>query len=136
MAQNYTIRSDQQTVNLATVGGVLQAASTKTDYDIYVMPKPIKNFAMQVSIVTSAVSNSLVSLGVKLLAGIDGDNWLSLLYFSVSDTTNASTSIYKWVWSTPAKYFKISVAACSYSGTASTAGTASFNALFMPLDFI
>lgn len=135
MANVRAVRKEMQVFNIGTVDGVATVASKTTDWDVYMLPNPIKNFAMQVSIVTSAVSNSLVSLGVKLLGGIDGDNWMSLLYFSVSDTTNASTSIYKWVWSTPVKYIKISVHACSYSGTASADGTASFNALFMPVDF-
>ena len=137
MAQVRAVNREWQIFNIGTVGGAATVASTTTDWDIYMLPKPIKNFAMQVSIVTSAVSNSLVSLGLKLLGGMEENgNWLSLARFSVSDTTNASTSIYKWVWSTPVKYIKISIDGCSYSGTASAAGTASFNALFMPIDFV
>jgi hypothetical protein len=136
MAKTRGVQGDWQVFNINTVNGANEVASTTVDYDVFMFPKPIKNYAMQVSIVTSAVSNSLVSLGVKLLGGMDENNWMSLLYFSVSDTTNASTSIYKWVWSTPVKFIKMSVKACSYDGEASDGGTASFNALFMPIDFV
>ncbi len=139
MAKVRAVRKEMKVFNIGTVDGVATVASTTTDWDIYMFPNPITNFAMQVSIVTSAVSNSLVSLGIRLLGGMEEmGNYLSLTRFSVSDTTNASTSIYKWVWSTPVKYIKISIDGCSYSGTASENGTASFNALFMPiaLDFV
>lgn len=137
MAKVRAVTKEMQIFNIGTVNGVATVASTTTDWDVYMFPNPIINYALQVSIVTSAVSNSLVSLGVKLMGGMEAvGNFLSLARFSVSDTTNASTSVYKWVWSTPVKYIKISIDGCSYSGTASGAGTASFNALFMPINLL
>lgn len=84
MASFVEWKKDQKIIDLATVNGVagVNAAIGGTDdWDIYTIPEGAKWGTIQVCQATG-FSTSFLTVGFKVLAGIDGTNWFSL--FSTS----------------------------------------------------
>lgn len=80
MAKVFVFEQGQKLVNLATTNGVGQvtgAVAGTNEFDTYVIPEGTRYGTLQVSY-APGVSASFITVGYKILAGIDGTNWFSL----------------------------------------------------------
>lgn len=80
MAKTMVFEAGQKSVNLATTNGVASvtgAVAGTNEFDVYVIPEGTRYGTIQISY-APGVSASFLTVGYKILAGIDGTNWLSL----------------------------------------------------------
>ena len=85
MAKTYVFAEGQKSVNLATTDGAERptgAVAGTNEFDVYVIPEGTRYGTLQISY-SPGVSASFVTVGYKILTGIDGTNWFSL--FSTSN---------------------------------------------------
>jgi hypothetical protein len=88
MAKTFVFEEGQKVVNLATTNGaslVTGAVAGTNEFDIYEIPEGTRFGTLQISYLTG-VSASFLTVGYKILAGIDGTNWFSL--YSVSNVNS------------------------------------------------
>lgn len=88
MAKTIAFEEGQKQVNLATTDGVERptgATAGTNEFDVYVIPEGTRYGILQVSY-SPGVSASFLTVGYKILAGIDGTNWFSL--YSVSNVNS------------------------------------------------
>ena len=88
MAKTFVFEEGQKVVNLATTNGaslVTGVVAGTNEFDIYEIPEGTRFGTIQISYLTG-VSASFITVGYKILAGIDGTNWFSL--FSTSNVNS------------------------------------------------
>lgn len=93
MAKTIEFAKDQKTVNLATTdgtGGVTGAVGGTNAFDTYVIPEGTRFGTIQISY-APGVSASFITVGYKILAGIDGTNWFSLFSTSNVDSLGSGS---------------------------------------------
>jgi hypothetical protein len=118
MAKTIVFEAGQKTVNLATTNGAARptgAVAGTNEFDTYVIPEGTRYGMIQISY-APGVSASFITVGYKILTGIDGTNWYSLFSTSNVNSLGSGSANIFFLPSTITnfRYIKLSCGSISY----------------------